>query len=73
MPTIALRGSALEEALRHKGAETNVARAKVLGVNDGTVSRVFAGIAAPGPRFIAATLSALPVRFDDVFSVVQSD
>jgi hypothetical protein len=41
-------------------------------VTCGTVSRIYAGIAAPGPRFIAATLAAFPgARLDDLFEVVD--
>lgn len=44
-----------------------------LGVDKGTVSRVLKGKSAPGPAFIAAMLIAFPVKFEDIFDVVESD
>lgn len=42
-----------------------------LGVDKGTVSRVLKGKSAPGPTFVAAMLMTFPVKFEDVFDVVE--
>ncbi|MFD6094009.1 hypothetical protein ACFWGN_17985 [Oerskovia sp. NPDC060338] len=73
MVAIALRGKVLAERLHDVGANTNVEVAKVLGLNDGTISRVLAGKSDPGNKFIAAVLRNVPVAFEEVFVVVDRE
>lgn len=72
MATIALRGDVLQRALERK-APTNVDKGRLLGLNNGTISRVFTGRAHPGNRFIAAVLRNVPMPFDELFVVVDDD
>ena len=71
MQTIALRGTVLDEKLTEAGAKTNLAKANLLGLTDGTISRVLAKKADPGPRFIAAALTRIAAPFDELFEVVD--
>lgn len=73
MVAIALRGKVLAERLHDVGAHTNVEVAKVLGLNDGTISRVLTGKAEPGNKFIAAVLAHVPVAFEEVFVIVDGE
>jgi len=73
MVAIALRGKVLAERLHDVGAHTNVEVAKVLGLNDGTISRVLTGKSEPGNKFIAAVLAHVPVAFEDVFVIVDGE
>lgn len=73
MVAIALRGKVLTERLHDVGANTNVEVAKVLGLNDGTISRVLTGKSEPGNKFIAAVLAHVPVAFEEVFVIVDHD
>jgi hypothetical protein len=43
-----------------------------LGLAPSTLSRILNGRSKPGPRFIAAVLTNLPVSFNDVFEVVEA-
>jgi len=43
--------------------------AKQVGLSEGTISRVRHGKSAPGPEFIAAVVTAYPVRMEDVVTV----
>lgn len=62
-----------------KGWRTDDAAASAIGVNPATLSRVLRGATAPGgtapgERFIAGLLAALPeVEFEDLFEVVGAD
>ncbi len=62
-----------------KGWRTDDAIAKALGLNPATVSRNLRSAddkngTAPGERFIAAVLGALPeVPFEELFEVVNDD
>lgn len=57
-----------------KGVTTDAAAAKLIGVDAATLSRVLKGNAAPGERFIAGLLLALPeVSFEDLFTVEADD
>lgn len=42
-----------------------------IGVNKSTLSRVLEGKSRPGDRFIASILTAFPVKFEDIFDVVE--
>lgn len=55
-----------------KGWRTDDQAARAVGVDPATLSRVLKGRSAPGSRFIAGVLSALPeVDFADLFEVVD--
>lgn len=57
-----------------KGWRTDDAASRAIGIDPATLSRVLKGRAAPGGRFIAGVLAALPeVDFADLFDVVISD
>lgn len=57
-----------------KGWATDDAASKAIGVDPATLSRVLKGRSAPGGRFIAAILLALPeVEFADLFDVIDED
>ena len=71
MATITLRTSRLEELLSDRGIETNVAAGVLLGLNNGTLSRIRAGQSRPGPQFIAKSLIVFAVPFDDLFIVAD--
>jgi len=42
-----------------------------VGVNKSTISRQFSGHVDAGPKFIAAVLTAFPVKFEDAFEVLD--
>lgn len=72
--TLKVRTDELARRRRAAGIDdTHIALARYLGVTCGTVSRIYAGKAEPGPRFIAAALAAFPdARMDDLFEVVDA-
>lgn len=43
--------------------------ARNIGVNEGTMSRIRRGKSKPGGEFIAAVVTAYPVRMEDVVTV----
>lgn len=43
--------------------------AEQIGIDAGTLSRIRNGESQPGPKFIANTLTAFPIRFDDIVNV----
>lgn len=64
--------SAKFEKLRHdQGLDTLQSLADALGINKGTASRVIRGESAPGPRFISSVLLTFPIKFEDVFEVIE--
>lgn len=63
----------LSERLSRMGADSNVKAAGVLGVTDGTVSRVMTGKSLPGNKFMAAVLARVPAQFDEIFETVDDD
>lgn len=72
--SIALRTSQFRKYTAIAGMATDDAKAKALGVDPATLSRVLKGRCAPGARFIAGTLSAFPeLDFEDLFEVVVTD
>lgn len=80
MPTILLRRSdrnaartVLADRLEDLGAASNTEAASILGINDGTISRVVNGKALPGNRFIAAVLTHVPAPFDEIFETVDDE
>lgn len=57
-----------------KGWTTHEAAAAVIGVHPVTISRLVRGLTAPGERFIAGVLAAIPeVDFGDLFEVTGDD
>ena len=70
---VRVRLEALDKIRARRGLRSRYALAKRLGVSQSTVGRVLDGAQAPGEQFIAATLHALDVPFDDVFEVVASN
>lgn len=68
--TIRLRTRQYEKFAKLKGWTTDEAAASAIGVNPATVSRVRRGLTAPGERFIAGVLAAIPeVDFGDLFEI----
>lgn len=54
--------------------DTQAALADAMGFDAGNLSRVLAGKQIPGPKFIAALVSAFPgLTLDDLFEVVDND
>ena len=47
--------------------------AEQIGVDSGTLSRIRHGLSQPGPSFIANAVTRLPVRMDDLVTVVEDD
>ena len=72
--SIRLRTGQYRKFARLKGWATDDQASKAIGVNPATLSRVLKGRTAPGERFIAGVLLALPeVEFSDLFEVVSDD
>lgn len=69
---VRVRLEALDKIRAGRGLRSRYALAKRLGVSQSTVGRILDGAQAPGEQFIAATLHALDVPFDDVFEVVAT-
>lgn len=70
--TIRLRTGQFRKFALLKGWRTQADMAKALGLAESTVYRVFSGLRAPGPQFIAAVMQALSeLDFDDLFEVVD--
>lgn len=70
MATLALDSQRIREICSERGISTDKAFAEAIGVDKGTASRVLAG-QAPGPRFISSVLITFPVKFEDVFRVID--
>lgn len=73
MASIGLKVQKFEELLIQRGAESNVAAAALLELNDGTISRIRAGKANPGEKFVANSLTIFAVRFDELFNIEADD
>jgi hypothetical protein len=72
--TIRLRTGQYRKYAALKGWKTDEAAAAAIGVNAATVSRVLHGKTAPGERFIAGLLLALPeLDFADLFEVQSTE
>ncbi len=68
--TIRLNITEYRKCMRLKGVSTDDAASRLIGINPATLSRVLKGTSAPGERFIAGLLLALPeVPFEDLFRV----
>lgn len=69
--TLRLRTEQLAKMRRLAGLTTNRALAERMNYDEGNLSRVLAGKQTPGPRFIAALVSAFPgFDMDDLFEVI---
>lgn len=70
---ISLRTSQYRKVMASKGWKTLEAQSAQIGVDPSTISRVLQGLTAPGERFIAGLLAALPEwEFADLFEVTGS-
>jgi lambda repressor-like predicted transcriptional regulator len=71
---IHLRTAQFQKFCALKDWRTDDAKARAMGIDPATLSRVLKGRCAPGERFIAASLAALPeVEFSDLYEVVVED
>lgn len=69
--SIRLRTGQYRKYCALKGWLTDDAAARAVGIDPATLSRVLTGRSAPGSRFIAGVLVALPeMEFADLFEVV---
>lgn len=71
MATLTIDVQCFESLRKDQGLDTVQSLATALGVDKGTASRVLNGKAAPGPRFISSVLRTFPIKFEDVFVVVD--
>jgi len=70
LATIALNSKRIREICAERGVVTDQDFAHSIGVDKGTASRVLRG-QAPGPKFISSVLLTYPVKFEDVFTLVD--
>jgi hypothetical protein len=71
---IALRTSQYRKFAALKGWKTDDAASTAIGVDPATLSRILKGRSAPGERFIAGLLVAIPeVEFADLFEIIEED
>lgn len=69
--TLRLRTEQLMKLRKLAGLDTNAALAQRMNFDAGNLSRVLAGKQQPGPKFMAALVSAFPgFSLDDLFEVV---
>jgi transcriptional regulator with XRE-family HTH domain len=73
MATLTIDVQCFETLRQNQGLDTVQSLATALGVDKGTASRVLNGKAAPGPRFISSVLRTFPVKFEDVFVIVDDE
>lgn len=74
MATLKLKSDQLAKYRKLAGLETNSSLAQRMDFDAGNLSRVLAGKQQPGPKFIAALVSAFPgMDLDDLFEVVTDD
>lgn len=68
--TLLLKADALAKYRRVAGLDTQAALAARMGFDAGNLSRVLNGTQTPGPKFIAALVSAFDgLTLDDLFEV----
>lgn len=68
-PTLVLRTEIIRALRETKGLESDKKLAVAMGVDQSTLSRVFRGVAQPGPKFIAALCAALETPINHLFAV----
>lgn len=66
---VRVRVDALDRIATTQGLTSRYALAKRLQLSKSTIGRVLDGEQLPGNPFIAATLSAFDVQFDEVFEL----
>lgn len=66
---ITLKTGALDKLMAKRKIDGVVHLAEILGLHRTTVWRVMEGQARPGTPFIAACISQLGVRFEDLFTI----
>lgn len=72
--TLRLRTEQLTKLRKLAGLDSNSSLAQRMNFDAGNLSRVLAGKQQPGPRFMAALVSAFPgFSLDDLFEVVEED
>lgn len=70
--TLILKTAELAKYRKLTGLDTQNALAARMGYDAGNLSRVLRGEQVPGPKFIAALVSAFPgLTLDDLFAVVD--
>lgn len=71
MATLSIDAERFEALRADQGLDLDKDLAMALGVSKSTVSRIVRGEAAPGVGFIAAALQTFPVKFEDIFEIVE--
>ncbi|MDN4173962.1 helix-turn-helix transcriptional regulator [Nocardioides sp. SOB77] len=66
-----LKTDQLDKIRRWVGLTTDTALAEAMGIDAGNLSRVLRGKQQPGPKFIAALVTALKADLEDLFEVVE--
>lgn len=67
-PTLSVNLETLNEL---RAGQNWGAFAKEIGLSEGTISRIRHGISRPGPEFIAAVVTAYPIRMESLVTVVD--
>lgn len=73
MATLAIDNERFAALRTRQGLATVKSLADALGIDKGTASRVLNGESAPGPKFISSVLTTFPVKFEDVFTIVDDE
>jgi transcriptional regulator with XRE-family HTH domain len=74
LATLALKQDGLAKVRKLAKINTDADLAHRIGIDPGNLSRVLAGKAAPGPKFIAGLMDAFGTEwFTDLFEVVPGD
>lgn len=68
-PTLSVNLKTLETL---RGGQNWGEFAQQIGISEGTISRIRSGKSRPGPEFIAAVVTAHPVRMEDLVTVVEA-
>jgi transcriptional regulator with XRE-family HTH domain len=71
-PYARLRKARFDERTAELGLDTDMAVAEHLGVAESTVNRVRNGNVIPGERFIAAAVSELGLKFEELFEIAKA-
>jgi hypothetical protein len=72
MATLSIDTEAFAAVRASQGYDTVQSLAAALRLDKGTVSRALNGETAPGPKFISSVLLTFPVKFEDVFRIVDT-
>lgn len=71
-PYARLRVGRFDERADELGLANETQIAEYLGLSLATVNRVRAGQVIPGERFIAAAVSALGLKFEELFEIAEA-